>query len=227
MSINSTYIGLFGALGFGKYIALRVQVPNKNIILAQNLYYNYFFYPKSKYLVIGYLDPLGSLSDFGVQGAGFRYSALGGLESGVLGFRVGGLGMVEGLLGTWHEDRLEELQETSNLDPNFSTCHQAQTVSKAAQTPWSRSASQAAFWEECLFGSAAHPSPASSQGFRVWRLGLGPEVWALGLRELTFGIPLQHIRGSDHIVLHRCETSSQHHGHLAVLSGDGQHPVPP
>ena len=116
-------------IGFGKSIALRVQVPNKNIILAQNLYYNYY-YPKCKYLIIGYLDPLGSLSDFGVQGAGFRYSALGGLESGVLGFRVGGLGMVEGLLGAWHEDRLEEMRETSNLDQNFSTCHQAQLSRK-------------------------------------------------------------------------------------------------
>ena len=39
---------------------LRVQVPNvPNIrILAQNLYYNYY-YPKPRYLIIGYLDPLG------------------------------------------------------------------------------------------------------------------------------------------------------------------------
>ena len=36
---------------------LRVQVPN-NSILTQNLYYNYY-YPKPKYLIIGYLDPLG------------------------------------------------------------------------------------------------------------------------------------------------------------------------
>ena len=35
---------------------LRVQVPN-NHILPQNLY-NYY-YPKPKYLIIGYMDPLG------------------------------------------------------------------------------------------------------------------------------------------------------------------------
>ena len=38
---------------------LRVQVPN-NHILTQNLYYNYY-YPKPKYLIIGYMDPLGTL----------------------------------------------------------------------------------------------------------------------------------------------------------------------
>ena len=37
---------------------LRVQVPNSHI-LTQNLYYNYY-YPKPKYQIIGYLDPLGS-----------------------------------------------------------------------------------------------------------------------------------------------------------------------
>ena len=36
---------------------LRVQVPN-NHILTQNLYYN-SYYPKPKYLIIGYMDPLG------------------------------------------------------------------------------------------------------------------------------------------------------------------------
>ena len=34
---------------------LRVQVPN-NQILTQNLYYNYY-YPRPKYLIIGYMDP--------------------------------------------------------------------------------------------------------------------------------------------------------------------------
>ena len=38
-------------------VPLRVQVP-KNHILTQNLYYNYY-YPNPKYLVIGYMDPLG------------------------------------------------------------------------------------------------------------------------------------------------------------------------
>ena len=36
---------------------LRVQVPN-NHILTQNLCHNHY-YPKTKYLIIGYLDPLG------------------------------------------------------------------------------------------------------------------------------------------------------------------------
>ena len=39
-------------------VPLRVQVPN-NHTLAQNLYYNYY-YPNPKYLIIGYMDPLGS-----------------------------------------------------------------------------------------------------------------------------------------------------------------------
>ena len=49
--------------GFSAYsylegaIPLRVQVPN-NHILTQNLYYNYF-YPNPKYIMIGYMDPLG------------------------------------------------------------------------------------------------------------------------------------------------------------------------
>ena len=37
---------------------LRVQVPNDHI-LTQNLYYN-SYYPKPMYLIIGYMDPLGS-----------------------------------------------------------------------------------------------------------------------------------------------------------------------
>ena len=40
-----------------KDLSLRVQVP-KNHILTQNLYYNYN-YPKPKYLIMGFLDPLG------------------------------------------------------------------------------------------------------------------------------------------------------------------------
>ena len=39
-------------------VTLRVQVPN-NHILTQNQYYNYY-YPKPKYLIIGYMDPLGN-----------------------------------------------------------------------------------------------------------------------------------------------------------------------
>ena len=50
---------VFGAqdLGFGAYVSLRVQVPN-NHLLTQNLYYNHY-YPKTKYLIVGYLDPVG------------------------------------------------------------------------------------------------------------------------------------------------------------------------
>ena len=39
---------------------LRVQLPN-NHILTRNLQYNYY-YTKPKYLLLGNLDPLGSLS---------------------------------------------------------------------------------------------------------------------------------------------------------------------
>ena len=42
-------------------LTLRVQVPD-NHIPAQNLYYNYY-YPKPKHLIIGYLDPLGNISE--------------------------------------------------------------------------------------------------------------------------------------------------------------------
>ena len=37
------------------WVPLRVQVSN-NHILTPNLYHNYY-YPKTKYLIIGYLDP--------------------------------------------------------------------------------------------------------------------------------------------------------------------------
>ena len=38
-------------------VTLRVQVPN-NQILTQNLYYNYY-YKNPRYLIFGYMDPLG------------------------------------------------------------------------------------------------------------------------------------------------------------------------
>ena len=38
-------------------LSLRVQVPN-NYILTQNLYQN-DYYPNPKYVIIGYMDPLG------------------------------------------------------------------------------------------------------------------------------------------------------------------------
>ena len=40
-------------------LTLRVQVPNDRI-LTQKLYYNYY-YPNRKYLIMGYMDPLGYL----------------------------------------------------------------------------------------------------------------------------------------------------------------------
>ena len=43
-------------------LSLKVQVLN-NHILTQNLYYNYY-YPKPKYLIIGYLDPLGCYKNY-------------------------------------------------------------------------------------------------------------------------------------------------------------------
>ena len=51
-------IGLQSPLGPDKVLqdlSLRVQVHN-NHILAQDLYYNNY-YPKPKYLIIGYMDP--------------------------------------------------------------------------------------------------------------------------------------------------------------------------
>ena len=57
--------------------ALRVQVPNIHI-LPQNLYYNYY-YPKPKYLIIGYMDPLGRLT-WEDSGSGF-WGQGGGAES--------------------------------------------------------------------------------------------------------------------------------------------------
>ena len=41
-------------------VTLRVQVLN-NHMLTQNQFYNYF-YPKPKYLIIGYMDPLGKVN---------------------------------------------------------------------------------------------------------------------------------------------------------------------
>ena len=58
-------------------LPLRVQVLN-NHILTQNLHYKYY-YQNPKYLIIGYLDPLGSFLEsepetlrlrLGVQGVG-------------------------------------------------------------------------------------------------------------------------------------------------------------
>ena len=48
----------YGRLGIE--IPLRVHVPS-NHILTLNQYYNYY-YPKPKDLIIGYMDPLGSMT---------------------------------------------------------------------------------------------------------------------------------------------------------------------
>ena len=50
---------VYGLLAMHFSIPQRVQVPN-NHILTQNLYYTPY-YPTRKYLIIGYLDLLGSL----------------------------------------------------------------------------------------------------------------------------------------------------------------------
>ena len=57
---------IFRGRYFADYIALRVQVPNK-YILTQNLYYN-CYYPNPKYLIIGYMDPLGRGVSSGFRG---------------------------------------------------------------------------------------------------------------------------------------------------------------
>ena len=58
-------------------VALRVQVPY-NHILTQNLYHNYY-YPKPKYLIFMYLDPLGRASETSMGSK---------LSSSVRGFRA-------------------------------------------------------------------------------------------------------------------------------------------
>ena len=55
---HSKYVTSPGFRDRTNKLSLRVQVPN-NHILAQNLYYNYD-YPNPKYLIIGYMDPLGN-----------------------------------------------------------------------------------------------------------------------------------------------------------------------
>ena len=45
----------------------RVQVPN-NHALTQNLYYYNYYYPDPRYLIIGYMDPLGMFLSKSVVG---------------------------------------------------------------------------------------------------------------------------------------------------------------
>ena len=73
--------------------SLRVQVPN-NHILTQNLYHNYY-YPNPKYLIIGYMDPLGIGREARILGLiavlktgswlGFKTWAEGGNQRAVCG----------------------------------------------------------------------------------------------------------------------------------------------
>ena len=57
-STSPDSLGFVGRLNLSLgYITLRVQVPN-NHVLTQNQYYNPY-YPNPKYLIVGYMDPLG------------------------------------------------------------------------------------------------------------------------------------------------------------------------
>ena len=63
----------------GYVLSLRVQVPS-NHILTQDLYYS-SYYPKPKYLIIGYMDPLNReyryiprISTLGSDGLGEGHS---------------------------------------------------------------------------------------------------------------------------------------------------------
>ena len=71
LRVKSVRLGEWHCGGVSGFVALRVQVPN-NHILTQNLYYHYY-YPKPKYLVIGYLDPLGRVLElmdaYGLEGS--------------------------------------------------------------------------------------------------------------------------------------------------------------
>ena len=67
---------------------LRVQVPN-NHILTQNLYYNYN-YPKPKYLIIGYLDPLGKDRHFRGASQGKHLLGITSIERCHVGCRWNG-----------------------------------------------------------------------------------------------------------------------------------------
>ena len=58
---------------FPKLITLRVQVPNNHRV-TQTLYYNYY-YPKPKYPIIWYMDPLGKLAGFSL-GSAFQVPAV-------------------------------------------------------------------------------------------------------------------------------------------------------
>ena len=52
--------GMYACLAID-HLSLRVHVP-ENHILTPSLYYNYY-YLKPKYLLVGYMDPLGVLVD--------------------------------------------------------------------------------------------------------------------------------------------------------------------
>ena len=70
-AVSASSIPLGMILSFYCSIPLRIQVRNNHNILAQNLYHHYY-YPKPKYQIIGYMDPLSnprhdSISDIGLR----------------------------------------------------------------------------------------------------------------------------------------------------------------
>ena len=74
--------GVPGSKSWGSGLrTLRVQVPN-NHTLTQNLYYNYY-YPRPKYLIIGYMDPLGKVWDSGLRALGLGLVAVGRCSTNV------------------------------------------------------------------------------------------------------------------------------------------------
>ena len=66
-------------------LAQRVQVPNSHI-LASNLYHKHY-YPKPKYIIIGYMDPLGRVWGLGTLSvARFSPSTIALKFTGHIGF---------------------------------------------------------------------------------------------------------------------------------------------
>ena len=63
----------------GDHLCLRVPVRN-NHLLAHNMYQNYY-HPQPKYLIIGYLDPLG-LYIFATERENFKILQSGGSQDG-------------------------------------------------------------------------------------------------------------------------------------------------
>ena len=75
---------------------LRVPVPN-NRILTQTLHYN-SYYPKPRYLIIGYLGPLGRVGRFQTLTCAFGQASGSRLQSDVVGFVKGSGTQITGSL---------------------------------------------------------------------------------------------------------------------------------